>query len=42
MQRLQEGDWQSAAILGSALLVCAAAGIWLHRVAKERSRLRGG
>jgi membrane protein DedA with SNARE-associated domain len=42
IERLQEGDWQSAAILGSALLVCAAAGIWLHRVAKERSRLRGG
>jgi membrane protein DedA with SNARE-associated domain len=36
IERLHAGDWQSAAILGSVLLACAAGAVWLHRAAKER------
>ncbi|MBO0710659.1 MAG: DedA family protein [Acetobacteraceae bacterium] len=36
IHRLQEGDWQGAAVLASVLLACAAGALWLHRTAKER------
>ena len=36
IERLQHGDWQTAALLGTALLACAAGAIWLHRAAKDR------
>ncbi len=39
LEQLQAGDWRNAMITGSALLVCAAGAIWLHRRAKA-ARLR--
>lgn len=38
--RLQDGEWQSAAMWGGAVLLCAAGGISLHRALRERGALR--
>lgn len=39
VERLQAGDWQTAALLGGVLLACTAGAIWLHRAMKDRGWL---
>ncbi|MBV9251772.1 MAG: DedA family protein, partial [Acetobacteraceae bacterium] len=38
LSRLEEGDWQTAALWGAALLACTAAGWLVHRKVVERLR----
>jgi hypothetical protein len=36
IERLRDGDWQTAALWAGALLVCAAGGWLLHRIVIAR------
>jgi len=36
VERLREGDWQTAALWAGALLLCTAAGWLLHRIVLSR------